>query len=104
MTRRTKLPDYFILPRSQDLGAHTYPLATAINRHAPTQVGIHSLALDANGSMLTGLFGKTMAYDGENRPVSVSHQGDTTSYTYGPDGQRLKGRDLVGHDPLCRCG
>ena len=40
--------------------------------------------------MLTCLFGKTMTYDGENRPVSVSHQGDTTSYTYGPDGQRLK--------------
>jgi len=40
--------------------------------------------------MLTGLYGKTMTYDGENRPVSVSHQGDIISYVYGPDGQRLK--------------
>lgn len=40
--------------------------------------------------MLIALNGKTMTYDGENRPVSVSHQDDTTSYTYRPDGQRLK--------------
>ena len=30
-----------------------------------------------------------MAYDGKNRPVSVSFLGDTTSYTYAPDGKRL---------------
>ena len=73
-----------------DLGNYTYPLDTANNPHAPSQVGTHSFTYDANGNMLTGLYGKTMAYDGENRPVSVSHQGDTTSYTYGPDGKRLK--------------
>ncbi len=73
-----------------DLGSYTYPTATANNPHAPTQVGTHSFTYDANGNMLTGLFGKTMVYDGENRPVSVSHQGDTTSYIYGPDGKRLK--------------
>lgn len=73
-----------------DLGSGTYPAATANRPHAPTQAGSHSFTYDANGNMLTGLYGKTMAYDGENRPVSVSHQCDTTSYTYGPDGQRLK--------------
>lgn len=39
--------------------------------------------------MLTCLHGKIMTYDGENRPVSVSYLGDTTSYSYGPDGKRL---------------
>ena len=74
-----------------DLGSYTYPLATANRPHATSQGGTHSFTYDVNGNMLTGLYGKTMAYDGENRPVSVSHQGDTTSYAYGPDGQRIWG-------------
>jgi len=40
--------------------------------------------------MTTGLDGKVMSYDGENRPVSVSFAGRTTAYVYGADGARLK--------------
>ncbi|HHB80172.1 MAG TPA: hypothetical protein ENK83_00260 [Aliiroseovarius sp.] len=39
--------------------------------------------------MTTGLHGKAMAYDGENRPLSVDFAGKRTSYTYGADGARL---------------
>ena len=39
--------------------------------------------------MTTGLDGKVMVYDGENRPVSVNYAGRTTSYVYGADGARL---------------
>lgn len=51
----------------------------------------------ANGNMTTGLDGKVMAYDGENRPVSVSFAGRTTTYVYGADRARLK---KVETDPL----
>jgi hypothetical protein len=40
--------------------------------------------------MLTGLGGKIMEYDGENRPLSVTHLGKKTCYVYGADGKRLK--------------
>jgi uncharacterized protein RhaS with RHS repeats len=46
--------------------------------------------LDANGNMLTGLGGRTMTYDGENRPLSVTFNGKRTCYVYGADGARLK--------------
>lgn len=40
--------------------------------------------------MLTGLAGKIMTYDGENRPLSVTWLGKKTCYVYGVDGKRLK--------------
>ena len=39
--------------------------------------------------MLTGLAGKTMTYDGENRPLDVAYGGANTLYVYGPDGTRV---------------
>ena len=41
------------------------------------------------GNMTAG-GGRTMAYDGLDRPVSVTRAGTTTTFTYGPDGARLK--------------
>ena len=35
------------------------------------------------------LRGKAMTYDAENRPLSVTFQGSTTTYIYGADGSRL---------------
>jgi RHS repeat-associated protein len=49
-----------------------------------------SFAFDANGNMELGLGGKVMTYDGENRPLSVIHNGKETRYVYGADGKRLK--------------
>jgi len=40
--------------------------------------------------MATGLGGKIMSYDGENRPLSVTYLGKRTCYVYGIDGKRLK--------------
>ena len=53
-------------------------------------VATQTLAYDANGNMTTGLDGKGMTYDGENRPLSVSFAGVKTCYVYGADGARLK--------------
>ena len=33
---------------------------------------------------------KTLVYDGENRPVSVTSNANTIAYAYGPDGERAK--------------
>jgi RHS repeat-associated protein len=33
---------------------------------------------------------RAFAYDGENRPVSIAAQGSTTSFAYGPDGERTR--------------
>jgi hypothetical protein len=37
-----------------------------------------ALTYDAAGNMTTGLDGKVVAYDGENRPVSVTFAGKKT--------------------------
>ncbi len=62
--------------------------------HAPGAVttgGVTTaFTYDDNGNMLTGLAGKIMTYDGENRPLSVTHLGKRTCYLYGVDGKRLK--------------
>lgn len=73
-----------------DLGTYAFPAASAAHPHAPDTVAGVTLAYDDNGNMTTGLGGKAMTYDAENRPLSVTHAGSTTTYTYGPDGQRLK--------------
>ncbi|MFD2845244.1 RHS repeat domain-containing protein [Paracoccus cavernae] len=62
--------------------------------HAPVRIvsdGVTlTFAYDANGNMMTGLGGKAMTYDGENRPLSVTVNGKRTCYVYGIDGARLK--------------
>lgn len=71
--------------------AYTDPLKPD---HAPSNVttaGVTTtFTYDANGNMLTGLGGKIMTYDGENRPLSVTFNGKRTCYVYGIDGKRLK--------------
>jgi hypothetical protein len=56
--------------------AYTDPLKPD---HAPTSVTTGgtttAFTYDANGNMLTGLAGKIMTYDGENRPLSVTWLG-----------------------------
>ena len=48
-----------------------------------------ALTYDAAGNMRTGLNGRIMTWDGENRLASVTMAGVKTCYVYGPDGTRL---------------
>ena len=70
------------------VGAYAY--GSARPRHAPVSATnggtVTTLTYDANGNMLTGLDGKSMTYDGENRPLSVRLAGKMTCYVYGADG------------------
>ncbi|WP_226804195.1 RHS repeat-associated core domain-containing protein [Amylibacter sp. SFDW26] len=78
------------------LGTYNYANAKQVgsngnspHSHAPSSVAGQTFTYDANGNMTTGLHGKTMTYDGENRPLSVVHNGKRTEYVYGPSGTRL---------------
>ncbi len=76
------------------VGAYAYG-NTTFAVHAPTTVtpsggGAQTLAYDPNGNMTTGLDGKVMTYDLENRPLSVAFAGKKTCYVYGADGTRRK--------------
>ena len=73
--------------------------------HAPsavTQGGVTTpFTYDPNGNMLSGLGGKIMEYDGENRPLSVTYLGKKTCYVYGVDGKRLKKVEGLAPATLC---
>jgi YD repeat-containing protein len=52
-------------------------------------VGSTAHTYDANGNMLTG-DGRTIVWDVENRPVSITKAGVTTTFVYDGDGSRVK--------------
>jgi hypothetical protein len=70
-------------------GGYLYPAASQARPHAPVLAGPHAYSYDANGYALSNGT-QTYVWDGENRLLSVSEGGVTTSFTYGPDGTRLK--------------
>lgn len=84
------------LTSNSSVGSYTYPAqgSSAIRPHAVTTAGAWSFTYDLNGNQLTratsGTTDRTLAYDNDNRPVSVTLNATTTSYLYGPDGERLK--------------
>jgi RHS repeat-associated protein len=49
----------------------------------------NTLAYDADGAV-GALIPRSFTYDAENRPVSITSQGSTTSFEYGTDGERIK--------------
>lgn len=84
------------------VGTYNYPTATSVggngnspHSHAPNSVsmaggGQDTFTFDENGNMTQVLSGKVMAYDGENRPLSVVFNSKTTSCVASVNGTRLK--------------
>ena len=65
--------------------------------HAPTSICGTPVTYDANGNTLTydpdGAGPgqpRSFTYDAENRPVSITSQGSTSTFQYGPDGERSR--------------
>jgi RHS repeat-associated protein len=64
--------------------------------HAPISICGEPVTYDANGNTTSydvdGAAGpilpRSFAYDGENRPISITQNGLTTAMSYGPDGER----------------
>ena len=57
--------------------------------HAVTSVGSKTYTYDANGNMLTG-DGRTVTWSSYNKPISISKDGSTSQFEYGPDRSRYK--------------
>ncbi|MBF0532071.1 MAG: hypothetical protein HQL23_03125 [Candidatus Omnitrophica bacterium] len=57
--------------------------------HALINDGTNIFLYDACGNMLSGA-GRSITYDAENRPVSISKDGITTRFVYDGDGKRVK--------------
>ncbi len=70
---------------------YTYPASgsSSVRPHAVSTAGGNTYTYDANGNM-TGGAGRTITYDYENRPVSVTKSGTTTTFVYDGDGGRVK--------------
>jgi RHS repeat-associated protein len=75
----------------------TYPAqgVASGHPHAPNSICGTAVTYDANGNTLSydvdgagPLLPRSFAYDGENRPLTVTQNGLTTAMTYGPDGER----------------
>ena len=69
--------------------------ATSVRPHAPTSICGTAVTYDANGNTTNydvdgagPLLPRNFTYDGENRPVSILQNGNTSIFTYGPDGER----------------
>jgi hypothetical protein len=66
--------------------------------HAPDFVCGRGVYYDANGNTTSydpdGAAGpiqqRSFVYNNENRPTSITSQGATTSFDYGPDGERFE--------------
>jgi RHS repeat-associated protein len=69
--------------------------ATSVRPHAPTTICGTPVTYDANGNTTNydvdgsgPLLPRSLTYDGENRPVSILQNGNTSVFTYGPDSER----------------
>jgi RHS repeat-associated protein len=72
---------------------------TAVRPHAPKWIcsSTNTVSYDANGNTTSydpdgaGLLtAKSFTYDSENRPITITSGGFTTSFSYGADGSRLR--------------
>ncbi len=70
---------------NSQVGNYTY----GTKPHAVTQAGTNTYAYDANGNMTSGA-GRTIAYNYDNMPSSITKSGVTATFVYDYAGQRVK--------------
>ncbi len=70
---------------------YTYPASgfSSVRPHAVTQAGANTYTYDANGNMIGGA-GRSLAYDAENRSISITMGSSTTTMVYDYSGDRVK--------------
>lgn len=73
------------------LGTYTYPAsgAASVRPHAVSTAGPNSYGYDANGNMISGA-GRTINYNAENRPTSITNANGTTTFVHDGSGGRVK--------------
>jgi RHS repeat-associated protein len=77
-----------------DVGSYTYNPsgASSVRPHAVTRVAgalNHDYTYDANGNLLTGA-GRTLTYTSFNKPLTINANGQTTTFQYDPNYNRLQ--------------
>jgi RHS repeat-associated protein len=79
------------LMSNSQVGTYTYPLSgsTSVRPHAVSTAGSNSYTYDNNGNMSGGA-SRTLTYNTENRPTSITSGGSTTTFVYDGDGGRVK--------------
>ncbi|WP_429931685.1 polymorphic toxin-type HINT domain-containing protein [Agrobacterium vitis] len=78
-----------LISRSRLAGSFVYPSAGSSRPHAPTSLNGVAFSYDPNGNMIND-GSRQLNYDLANRVASVTANGSTTSFAYGPDGARAK--------------
>jgi len=73
------------------VGTYTYPTsgASSVRPHAVTMAGSNTYSYDANGNLSSGA-GRTLTYNLENKPLTITSAGQTTTFVYDGDGGRVK--------------
>ena len=85
---------------NSSLGNYAYPAQgpPAIRPHALLQAGPYTLSYDNNGNRVTktdGTITQTIAWDGENRPVTITTNGASVALVYGPEGKHYEIKSLT---------
>lgn len=84
------------LTSSSSVGSYAYPTqgSSAFQPHAVSTAGNWTFSYDLNGNqtsrLSSGIADRTIVYDNDNRPTTVTLGSATVTYLYGPDGERLK--------------
>jgi len=80
--------------------AYTTQGSSAFQPHAVTTAGNWSFSYDLNGNqtsrLTSGVTDRSIVYDNDNRPATVTLGSATVTYLYGPDGERLKKQTTSG--------
>lgn len=90
------------LTSNSSVGTYAYPTqgSSAFQPHAVSTAGNWSFSYDLNGNqtsrLTSGGTDRTIAYDNDNRPTTVTLGSATVTYLYGPDGERLKKQTTSG--------
>lgn len=79
------------LTANSKVGSYTYPTSgpTSVRPHAVTTAGSNSYTYDGNGNMTAGS-GRSFTYNLENKPLTITIGGQTTTFVYDGDNGRVK--------------
>ena len=79
------------LTANSKVGSYTYPTSgsSSVRPHAVSTAGSNSYTYDANGNMTAGA-GRSFTYNLENKPLTITIGGQTTTFVYDGDNGRVK--------------
>ena len=79
------------LTANSQVGSYTYPTSgsSSVRPHAVTTAGSNTYSYDANGNMTAGA-GRSFTYNLENKPLTITIGGQTTTFVYDGDNGRVK--------------